>query len=40
MLSTLSTLGYWLISHDFCLWVAVVAGAPLSGMSVYQWKRR
>src|SRR4051812_13335171 len=38
--TALSTLGYWLIPQYFWLWAAVVAGAPLSGMSVYQWKRR
>lgn len=36
----LSTLGYWLAPQVFWLWVAVVAGLPLIGVSFYLWRRR
>jgi hypothetical protein len=39
-LTVLSTLGYWLIPNYFWLWVAVFAGLPLIGVSLYLWKRR
>jgi hypothetical protein len=38
--TVLSTLGYWLIPQYFWLWVAVFAGLPLIGVSVYLWRRR
>jgi len=38
--TVLSTLGYWLIPNYFWLWVAVFAGLPLIGVSLYLWKRR
>jgi len=36
----LSTLGYWLAPQVFWLWVAIVAGLPLIGVSIYLWRRR
>jgi hypothetical protein len=39
-ITLLSTLGYWLAPHVFWLWVAVFAGLPLVGVSIYLWRRR
>ena len=39
-ITLLSTLGYWLIPQYFWLWVAVFAGLPLIGVSLYLWRWR
>jgi hypothetical protein len=38
--TVLSTLGYWLLPQYFWLWVAVFAGLPVVGVSLYLWRRR
>jgi hypothetical protein len=38
--TVLAVLGYWLLPQVYWLWVAVFAGLPLIGLSLYLWNRR
>lgn len=39
-ITIMCALGYWLIPDYFWLWIAVFAGAPLTGLSLYfLWRR-
>jgi hypothetical protein len=39
-ITVLSALGYWLVPQYFWMWIAVFAGLPLIGVSIYLWKRQ
>jgi hypothetical protein len=38
-ITVLSALGYWLVPQYFWMWIAVFAGLPLIGVSIYLWRR-
>ncbi len=39
-ITVMTALGYWLVPTYFWLWIAVFAGLPLIGVSVYLLRRR
>jgi hypothetical protein len=39
-ITVMASIGYWAVPQYFWLWVAVFAGAPLIGVSLYLLRRR
>jgi hypothetical protein len=39
-ITVMTALGYWLVPNYFWLWIAVFAGLPLIGVSLYLLRRR